>query len=115
MIRISPIDAKQEQFDPIEIFGKPALFTSSRIDRKTIPPGLYAYDLRHGDSGNPATIEKFVRVNHCGTVILNRPIAMTQGDYRRLSSRNICFTGEGEQTLRQYMNKHPPHKKERER
>ena len=53
----------KNDFDEITIFtpdgddleGK---FTNIRIDRNTIPEGMYAYDLREGDNGEFCTIEK---------------------------------------------------------
>lgn len=39
-------DAEKEVFEHIELFGKPALFTNDRIDRDTVPDGLFCYDLR---------------------------------------------------------------------
>ena len=31
----------------IEVLGKPALFHDMRIDRNTVPKGLYLYEVRH--------------------------------------------------------------------
>jgi hypothetical protein len=39
-----------------------------------VPDGYYAYDLRHGDSGNPLTIEPHVAVNHAGTVVTSESL-----------------------------------------
>lgn len=39
--------AMTEHYEEITVCGKPALFTSIRIRRDTIPDGLYAYDVRH--------------------------------------------------------------------
>lgn len=39
--------AMTEHYEEITVCGKPALFTSIRIKRDTIPDGLYAYDVRH--------------------------------------------------------------------
>lgn len=38
-----------EHYEEITVCGKPALFTSIRIKRDTIPDGLYVYDVRHDD------------------------------------------------------------------
>ena len=110
-----PRDARKESFESVELFGKPALFTMMRIDRQSVPPGLFVYDIRNGDNGNPATLEKNVLVNHYGTVILNRPIALTRGDYRRATSKDFNFGDAKNCTLQQYMEKHPPQKREAER
>lgn len=47
-----------------------------RIDRKSLPEGLHAYDLRDSDdcNGTPSEVRKFVMVNHWGTVITKEPI-----------------------------------------
>ena len=42
-------NAMTEHYEEITVCGKPALFTSIRIKRYTIPDGLYAYDVRHDD------------------------------------------------------------------
>ena len=42
-------NAMTEHYEEITVCGKPALFTSIRIRRDTIPDGLYAYDVRHDD------------------------------------------------------------------
>ena len=65
-------DAMTEHYEEITVCGKPALFTSIRIKRDTIPDGLYAYDVRHDDEcrGIPCEIAPFVMVNHWGTCLL---------------------------------------------
>ncbi len=65
-------NAMTEHYEEITVCGKPALFTSIRIKRDTIPDGLYAYDVRHDDEcrGIPCEIAPFVMVNHWGTIIL---------------------------------------------
>ena len=40
-------NAMTEHYEEITVCGKPALFTSIRIKRDTVPDGLYAYDVRH--------------------------------------------------------------------
>ena len=56
-------NAMTEHYEEITVCGKPALFTSIRIKRDTIPDGLYAYDVRHDD-------------NHWGTIILAEPLEL---------------------------------------
>lgn len=60
-----------EQFEHIEINGKPALFTGNRIAYTTVPNGFYPYELRGSDNdpGEPTSLENRVGVNFCGTVI----------------------------------------------
>lgn len=71
-----PQNAMEETFDEITVLNKPALFTGSRLDRGTVPKGLYAYDVRHDDDcqGIPCEIAKYIMVNHWGTILLAEPL-----------------------------------------
>ena len=37
------VNARTEEFQHIEVFDKPALFTNGRIARDTVPKGWYLY------------------------------------------------------------------------
>lgn len=89
------IDAREEEFERVELFGKPALFTNSRIDRTTVPKGLHCYDLRGSDNdpGRPVTVEPKVGVNHAGTVITAEPVDMKGKDYRPIRGK-LNFLGD---------------------
>ena len=89
------IDARQEDFERVELFGKPALFTNARIDRMTVPQGLYCYDLRGSDNdpGRPATVEPKVGVNHAGAVITAEPVDFKGRDYRPIRGK-LNFWGD---------------------
>lgn len=70
-------------FEIVRIGGsKDVLFTFNRIDPKTIPDGLYVYDIRHDDDslGDPVTIEAKVLVNRYGSVITTKPIQHIEDD-----------------------------------
>ncbi len=73
---MKPIDANETDYENFEILGHDALFTCLRIDRKSLPEGLYAYDLRDSDDcdGTPSELKSFIMVNHWGTVITKEPI-----------------------------------------
>lgn len=66
-VKSMSMDATKELFEHIELFGKPALFTNSRIDVSTVPLDFYCYDLRGSDSdpGRPVTLERHVGINPC--------------------------------------------------
>ena len=85
------VNAREETFEHIELFGKPALFTSSHINRATVPEGFYCYDLRGSDydPGKPIIVENSVVVNHAGTVLTADPIKFRAGtdDRRRISGK----------------------------
>ena len=115
------VDVNNEEFEKITLFDEPMLFTNARCDRETLPKGMYMYEIRHDDDcqGDPCEIAKFIMVNHWGTVISNKPVRLTQqtvsGKPYRLIDSEKDWNYEGEtQTLKEYMNLHPPCKKEKE-
>ena len=61
----------EEHFEEITVLGKPALFHDMRIDRETVPKGLYLYEVRGDDDGggDPVQIAKGIMVNHFGSII----------------------------------------------
>lgn len=90
------VNAMTEDFEHIEIFGKPVLFTDARIDKATIPEGWYRYDIRGSDydPGKFATLEQSVVINHAGTILSPEEIPFPEGqDYKPIDgSQN--FLGE---------------------
>lgn len=101
------VNAREEKYESIELFGKPALFTNSRIDRDTVPEGFHCYDLRGSDNdpGRPVTVEKSVGVNHAGTVLTTTPVKLQKDrDFRRISGK-LNFLGE-ELGLSQFCEEH---------
>ena len=60
--QIMTFHAMTERYEEITVCGKPALFTSIRIKRDTVPDGLYAYDVWHDDEcrGIPCESAPFV-------------------------------------------------------
>lgn len=43
------VDARKERFELVEVLGHPMLFTCLRVDRNTVPKGLYLYEVRNDD------------------------------------------------------------------
>lgn len=89
------VNAREEEYEYVELFGKPALFTNSPIDRSTVPEGWYAYDLRGSDydPGEPVAVEPSVAVNHAGTILIHEPVFIPKGGFRRLNGQ-LDFLGE---------------------
>lgn len=89
------VNAREENYEHIELLGKPALFTNSRIDRVTVPKGFFCYDLRGSDRdpGKPVTVENKVAVNHAGTVLVPEPVTIPKEGFRRLRGK-LIFLGE---------------------
>lgn len=83
------VNAREEQYEHVELFGKPALYTSSRVNRNTVPEGFYCYDLRGSDydPGKPITVENWVVVNHAGTVVTAKPVTIPKSGTRQLSGK----------------------------
>ena len=72
------VNARTEEFQHIEVFDKPALFTNGRIARDTVPKGWYCYDIRGSDDdpGELCYMEENVVVNHAGSVLMPEKLAM---------------------------------------
>ena len=68
------VNARTEEFQHIEVFDKPALFTNGRIARDTVPEGWYCYDIRGSDDdpGELCYMEENVVVNHAGSVLMRK-------------------------------------------
>jgi hypothetical protein len=75
------VDAMTEQFENVTVLGHPMLFTCLRVDRSTVPIGLYIYEVRHDDEqqGIPIEIAKHILVNHWGTLISKTPLELNPG------------------------------------
>lgn len=83
-------NATEERYERVDVFGKECLFTCARINRDSVPEGLYAYDVRHDDDcqGDPCEIKPYVLVNHWGTIICAEPIEMS--DCKELGANLAC-------------------------
>ena len=60
-----------EKFEDVTVLGHPMLFTCLRVDRDTVPQGMYMYEVRHDDDqqGEPVQIANWIMVNHWGTLL----------------------------------------------
>lgn len=98
------INIENEKYDLIELLGKPALFSNSRLTNSDIPKELFVYHLRHDDSGcSFAAVEPNVKVNHAGSVITDEPIDFGEQGYIAFTEETAPnFIGE-ELTVREYM------------
>ena len=101
------VNARTEEFQHIEVFDKPALFTNGRIARDTVPKGWYCYDIRGSDDdpGELCYMEENVVVNHAGSVLMPEKLAMPKSG--RLDVRDeLGFLDEGDMTLREFCEAH---------
>jgi hypothetical protein len=110
---IEKLREKAEVMEGIEVFGHDGIFTNGRVNKKDLPEGLYAYDLRGSDDdpGQFVTIEPFVMVNHAGTVILSEKLDFSE-KVRLELGEDWTFSGDVGMTLEEFYNKHFPGKGE---
>jgi hypothetical protein len=97
--------ANDEQYQEIELFDKPGLFSNGRIVRDNLPEGVYCYDLRGSDydPGEPVCVEERVVVNHAGSVLLTEPLELAEdGRLMLTEEKGLNFTG-GFSTLTQFL------------
>ena len=97
--------ANDEQYQEIELFDKPGLFSNGRIVRDNLPEGAYCYDLRGSDydPGEPVCVEEQVVVNHAGSVLLTEPLELAENGRLMLTEEEgLNFVG-GFSTLAQFL------------
>ena len=97
--------ANDEQYQEIELFDKPGLFSNGRIARDNLPEGVYYYDLRGSDydPGEPVCVEEQVVVNHAGSVLLTEPLELAEdGRLMLTEEEGLNFVG-GFSTLAQFL------------
>ena len=90
-----PISARDADYESFEILGHDAVVTDSRINRDTIPEGLYAYDLRHSDDdwGEICGLANKVVVNFFGTVITKTPIPNVEHEIDIHEDQDVKYSG----------------------
>ena len=89
---MSAVDARKEHYEAVEILGIPGLFTTLRVDRATIPKGVYAYDVQTSeqDWSQPCLLARHITVEHFGTVLTASPISLPPCGYLDLSSGDFA-------------------------
>lgn len=107
------ICVENEEYQQIELLGKPALFSNDRLTDADIPQGLYCYHLCHSDDGGRfCSVEPRVGVNHGGSVITKEPLDFgKQGYISFTEDTEPNFTGE-EQTLGEFLKSDTPQESE---
>ena len=83
-----------EEYQEVEIFEVPALFSNGRIAENDVPEGFYRYDLRGSgdDPGDPVSVENRVIVNHAGTILATQPLPIPERGFLNLGEE-LNFTG----------------------
>ena len=88
------LDARAERYELAEIDGNIVLFTNMRLDRDTVPEGLFCYDVRDSDDldGSMAEVKPFVMVNHWGTILSKEPFPLNK--LESYYPNDWCYLGE---------------------
>ena len=94
--------------------GKPALFTECRLDRTTVPEGVYRYELRHADEdwGEIVTLSRSIVVNYYGSVLTREPFQLPVEGWIPLESNSLSFRDGDCRTLAEFQEKYPGSKKD---
>jgi len=92
-----------EEYQQAEFYDVPSLFSNGRVDRESLPEGIFCYELRGADydPGHPLTVEEHVTVNHAATILTAVPVTIPEQESLRLGD-GLNFTG-GEQTIPEYL------------
>lgn len=84
-------DARTEQFQRVELFGQPALFTASRLDQASVPDGWYVYDAQSSRTFpyELQTVALQASFDFGGTFLLPTEIRMTNRakDARKINDK----------------------------
>ena len=77
-VQVRVRNAQDENYELVMLDEFPVLFTNGRLDRKSIPEGLFCYDIRHDDEcqGIACEVKPFVLVNHWGTILSKSEIPL---------------------------------------
>lgn len=102
-------NAMEESFEEVTILDMPALFTSLRIDRNTVPVGYHVYEVRHDDDhqGDAVQIARAIMVNHWGSLITRDEITLPDGKYRDIDPDALNFVDGDCRCMSDFMKKYP--------
>ncbi len=82
-------DASKCDYELVIADEYPVLFTNARLDRNSVPKGLFRYDVRHDDDcqGIACEIKNHVLVNHWGLSSVRMKYLWKEGvTYQRKNS-----------------------------
>lgn len=107
-------DAQKVTYQEVTIFDRPALFTECRIDRATVPEGVYRYELRHGDEdwGEPVELARSIFANYYGTVLTREPFQLPIDGWIPMENDSLSFQDGGCRTLAEFQEKYPASEKD---
>lgn len=91
----SYIPTWKEEYEFVELFGKPALFTNENLTAEKVPHGLNFYHIRSADGEQFGALEPpNIKVDNGGTIITNENIDFGDKGYIEFNEENsISFIG----------------------
>lgn len=106
-------DANRLTYDEVTIFGVSALFTDLRVDRSTVPDGVYRYEVRYSDEygGEPVELARGIMVDFFGTVLTREPIQLPISGGLELNDGDLDFQS-GCFSLAEFQQEYPVSKKQ---
>lgn len=86
-------NANEIIYDEITILGTPALFTDWRVDRSTVPPSMFLYEVRHADEdwGDPCQLSRGILVNFYGSVLTSEPMELSERGYLDFDNKDWIY------------------------
>lgn len=93
--------ASEVQFAQIELDGNKALFTESRIERKSVPLPFVKYEIQHEDryDRQPASVQESVERDFLGTVLCTQSLCLEEGESYDIEDEDIDFYPDEEMTI----------------
>ena len=100
-------DARAVSYEEACFQDVPGLFTSLRVDRKTLPGGVHRYEIRE-EGGVPCQLAKGIAVDHYGTLITTDPIQLPADGYLSFQPEELILAGGAPITMERFQEAHPP-------
>lgn len=89
------IRTDDDEYELIELFGFPALFTNERLTDEDIPLGMHVYHVKKDNTGIFLTFEQKNAANHYGSIITNETIYLGESGAITFNDENFPnFRGE---------------------
>ena len=89
------MDAKDVEYEKLRLFNRTVLFTDLRLNKDTIPDGVYVYEIREDYEGNLRIREGAAPLcNYWGTVLSRKPIKIMKGCERHMRMDDCNFLDE---------------------
>lgn len=105
-------------YELVELYGKPVLFSEERIPSSELPSNIYRYEVRSDSEGKGIMVQlgKGIMVDHWGTILSNKPIRLDEDGYREIyEDKDVKYPLCPYVTLEQYMNEYRTQIKEKTR